>query len=58
MIDIVSNFCILMKNDKRGVTALEYALIAGLIAVVIVGAVTTLGGNISSTFSTIASDVA
>ena len=57
MVDIITGFCVRMKNDKRAVTALEYALIAGLIAVVIVGAVTTLGGNISSTFSTIASDV-
>ena len=46
-----------LTRDKRAVTALEYALIAGLIAVVIVGAVTTLGTSISSTFTKIGSDV-
>ena len=32
-----------LKPDKKGVTALEYGLIAALIAVVIIGTVTTLG---------------
>jgi pilus assembly protein Flp/PilA len=39
---------------EDGVTALEYALIAALIAVVIVGAVGTLGGSLSNTFTMIA----
>jgi pilus assembly protein Flp/PilA len=43
--------------DKRAVTAIEYALIAALIAVVIIGAVTTLGGQISTTFNTVASEL-
>jgi len=43
-----------LRSDKRAVTALEYGLIASLIAVVIIGAVTLLGSNISKTFSTIA----
>lgn len=46
-----------LKHDKRAVTALEYALIAGLIAVVIIGAVTTLGTSISSVFTKVGSDV-
>jgi pilus assembly protein Flp/PilA len=46
-----------LSKDKRGVTALEYGLIAALIALVIVGAVTTLGGNLKTTFSTIATDI-
>ncbi len=40
-----------LKRDEKGVTALEYGLIAALIAVVIIGAVTTLGTNLSSTFT-------
>ncbi len=40
-----------LKMDKRAVTAIEYALIAALIAVVIITAVSTLGGNVSSTFT-------
>ena len=46
-----------LKTDRRGVTALEYGLIAGLIAVVIITAVTTLGKNLSTVFTTIGSDV-
>jgi pilus assembly protein Flp/PilA len=41
-------------KDEDGATAIEYGLIAGLIAVVIIGAVTTVGTNLSSKFNTIA----
>jgi pilus assembly protein Flp/PilA len=40
--------------DENGVTALEYGLLAALIGLVIVGAVTTLGQNIEQVFTTIA----
>lgn len=43
------------KRDKKGVTALEYGLIAALIAVVIIASVSTLGKNLSSTFTGISS---
>jgi pilus assembly protein Flp/PilA len=43
-----------LGTDRKGVTALEYGLIAGLIAAVIVGAVTTLGTNINGVFNNIA----
>ena len=36
--------------DAGGATAIEYALVAGLIALVIITAVTSLGTTISSTF--------
>ena len=39
--------------EERGVTALEYGLIAGLIAVVIVTSVTALGNQLSATFAAI-----
>jgi pilus assembly protein Flp/PilA len=41
-------------KDQSGVTAIEYGLIAALIAVVIIGAVTTVGTDLSATFTTIA----
>lgn len=44
----------LAVNDKKGVTAIEYGLIASLIAVVIITAVTLVGTNLSTTFNTIA----
>jgi pilus assembly protein Flp/PilA len=43
-----------LANDERGVTALEYGLIAGLVAVVIVTSVTTLGTKLTATFTSIA----
>ena len=46
---------IALRNDNRAVTALEYGLIAALIAVVIITAVSTLGKNLSSTFTGISS---
>lgn len=41
-------------RDEEGVTAIEYALIAALIAVVIIAAVTLVGTEVESTFYTIA----
>lgn len=42
-------------KDESGATAIEYGLIAGLIAVVIITALTTLGSNLTTKFQTIAS---
>ena len=39
--------------DESGATAIEYALIASLIAVVIITAVTTVGTKISTVFTEI-----
>jgi pilus assembly protein Flp/PilA len=47
----------LLNADKRAVTAIEYALIAALIAVVIIAAVTSLGTGVSNTFNTVASEL-
>jgi pilus assembly protein Flp/PilA len=46
-----------LTSDQRAVTAIEYALIAALIAVAIIGAVVTLGFNASSTFNTVSSEL-
>ena len=46
-----------LKVDRRAVTALEYGLIAALIAVVIISALSTLGGNLTKTFNTIAKSI-
>ena len=42
-------------KDQSGVTAIEYALIAALIAVAAIAAFTVVGTNLSSTFSYVAS---
>jgi pilus assembly protein Flp/PilA len=50
MKNLVSRF----MADESGVTAIEYGLIAALIAVIIIGAVTVVGTSLSGTFSTVA----
>ena len=42
-------------QDEAGVTAVEYGLIAALIAVAAVTVMTTVGTNLSTTFSKVAS---
>lgn len=44
-------------EDSRGVTAIEYALIAALIAVAAIAAFTLVGTNLSTTFSYVASQL-
>ena len=46
-----------LKVDRRAVTALEYGLIAALIAVVIITGVTTLGTNLNLTFGKISNQL-
>ena len=43
-----------LKKDEKGATAVEYGLMVGLIAVVIIGAVTLLGGRLLALFTSIA----
>jgi len=45
---------VLALKDKEGVTAIEYGLIAALIAVAIIVAVTLVGTNLQLTFNMIA----
>jgi pilus assembly protein Flp/PilA len=44
-------------RDESGATAIEYGLIAALIAVVIIGGVTALGENIDAVFDDVASEI-
>ncbi len=44
-------------RDENGATAIEYGLIAGLVAVVIITALTLLGGNLTSTFNSVATSL-
>ncbi|GAB2803822.1 hypothetical protein GCM10027276_00360 [Comamonas piscis] len=49
MTNIIKNFW----NDEEGATAIEYGLIAGLIAVAIITTLTALGGNLNTLFEMI-----
>jgi len=44
-------------HNEAGATAIEYGLIAALIAVVIIGAVTVVGTSLSTTFSTVSTSI-
>lgn len=44
-------------QDESGATAIEYGLIAALISVGIIVAVSTLGNNLSNTFTTISTEI-
>ncbi len=44
-------------KDESGATAIEYGLIAGLISVVIIGTISTLGNRLNTKFNTISSQL-
>ena len=44
-------------DDQSGATAIEYGLIAALIAVVVITAVTTVGENLKGAFNNVANSV-
>jgi pilus assembly protein Flp/PilA len=44
-------------SDNSGATAIEYGLIASLIAVVIIAAVSTVGNKLSVTFNEVAGNL-
>ena len=50
----MSQFLSRFVKDKSGATAIEYGLIAALISVVIITAVTAVGTNLSGKFNAIA----
>ena len=46
------------RRDEEGATAIEYGLIAALIAVAVISGVTALGTNAGTTFQTVADEMA
>jgi len=42
-------------KDEDGATAIEYGLIAALVSVAAIGALTAMGGSLSSMFNTVSS---
>jgi pilus assembly protein Flp/PilA len=57
MFSLVSNTASRIRRDETGATAVEYGIMVALIAVVIIIAVTALGGNLKETFSNTACSV-
>jgi len=46
-----------MIKDSKGATAIEYGLIAALIAVAAITAMTSLGKNLSNTFNNVSNNM-
>jgi pilus assembly protein Flp/PilA len=46
-----------LKRDEKGATAVEYGLMVGLIAVVIIFAVSTLGEQLNELFTSITDEL-
>jgi pilus assembly protein Flp/PilA len=47
-----------VRRDEEGLALAEYAILLGLIAVVCIGVVTTVGTDIKAVFTTIGADLA
>jgi pilus assembly protein Flp/PilA len=46
-----------LKKDQKGATAIEYGLIAALIAVAAIGAMQTLGTKLTTTFNKVSNNM-
>lgn len=46
-----------LLNCREGTTAIEYSLIAALISIAIIGALTTVGTEVGDTYDTISTTV-
>lgn len=57
MRSILSSFAARLRRDQRGATAVEYGIMVSLIAVVIIVAVTMLGGTLATTFESVSCSV-
>ena len=46
-----------LLRDERGATAIEYGLIAALISIAAIAAMTNVGNNLQSIFNTVATNL-
>jgi pilus assembly protein Flp/PilA len=56
-LDGVMNKVIEFARDESGATAIEYGLIAALVSVAAIGAMTSLGNSLGSIFNTVSSQL-
>ncbi len=57
MMGALMSLMLRLRGDRRGVTALEYGLIASLVAIAIVASVTTFGTKLAAEFTYIAGKI-
>jgi pilus assembly protein Flp/PilA len=53
LVNYLTGLVVRAKTDRRGVTIIEYGLLAALIAVALIAAMQSLTGGLSGTFSSI-----
>ena len=53
----MSNILIRIWNDESGATAIEYGLIAALVSVAAIGALTSIGDNLNTMFGTVSNSM-
>jgi pilus assembly protein Flp/PilA len=58
MLAFYTNLSVRLRRDEKGATAVEYGIMVALIAVVIIVAVSTLGGQLTNLFSGVTHDIA
>jgi pilus assembly protein Flp/PilA len=54
---IMRRIVALMMKNKAGATAIEYGLIAALVSVAAIGALSAMGGSLQTMFSTVDSEL-
>lgn len=57
MLSLYTNLMIRLRSDEKGATAVEYGIMVALIAVVIIFAVSALGGTVSDMFGDVSSEI-
>ncbi|MBT2249728.1 Flp family type IVb pilin [Arthrobacter sp. BHU FT2] len=58
MLSLYTNLMIRLRSEEKGATAVEYGIMVALIAVVIIVAVSTLGGQLETLFTGVTTDIA
>jgi pilus assembly protein Flp/PilA len=56
-INVMMNLVARFAKDESGATAIEYGLIASLIAVAAIAAMTTIGSKLNTTFTNVGSNL-
>jgi pilus assembly protein Flp/PilA len=57
MLDHIRTNLAALKADDRGVTALEYAIIAGVLGIALIGIFTSFSGTLTTLFSSIGGEL-
>ncbi|PNI10308.1 Flp family type IVb pilin [Arthrobacter sp. AFG7.2] len=57
MLSLYTSLMIRLRNEEKGATAVEYGIMVALIAVVVIVAVSTLGGQLGNLFTDVNYDI-